>query len=68
LNQEKVTEPERLQSILEEAFLTVAEKKLYLRADGDLEYGKLVDIYEMIREAGIENIAIIVDKKTEIVG
>lgn len=68
VNQDKITEPERLQSILEEAFLTVAEKKLYLRADGDLEYGKLVDIYEMIREAGIENIAIIVDKKTDIVG
>jgi biopolymer transport protein TolR len=65
LNQDKVTNQEALQSMLEEAFLTVAEKKLYLKADGDLEYGVLIDLYEKIRAAGIENIAIITDKKTE---
>lgn len=65
LNQEKVTNQEALQGMLEEAFLTVAEKKLYLKADGDLEYGVLIDLYEKIRAAGIENIAIITDKKTE---
>ena len=64
LNQDKVADPERLQSQLEEAFLTVTDKKLYLKVDGDLEYGKLVDVYEQIRGAGIENIAIIADKKT----
>jgi biopolymer transport protein TolR len=67
LNQDNIT-LEKLQSQLEEAFLTVTEKKLYLKADGDLEYGKLVDIYNAIREAGIENIAIITEKKTEKVG
>ncbi len=65
LNQEKVTNQEALQGMLEEAFLTVAEKKLYLKADGDLEYGVLIDLYEKIRAAGIENIAIITDKRTE---
>ncbi|MCX6561644.1 MAG: biopolymer transporter ExbD [Candidatus Aminicenantes bacterium] len=65
LNQDKVTNQEALQSMLEEAFLTVAEKKLYLKADGDLEYGVLIDLYVKIRAAGIENIAIITDKKTE---
>jgi biopolymer transport protein ExbD len=64
LNQEKVT-LETLQVQLEEAFLTVQDKKLYLKADGDLEYGKLIDIYEKIREAGLENIAIITEKKTD---
>ena len=66
LNQEKTT-LDKLQSQLEEAFLTVQEKKLYLKIDGDLEYGKLVEpdgIYFKIREAGIENIAVITEKKT----
>lgn len=69
LNQEKITNPENLQSIMEEAFLTVTEKKLYIKIDGDLEYGRLTDpdtgLYHKIRAAGIENIAIITDKKTE---
>ncbi len=65
LNQEKITNPENLQSMLEEAFLTVTDKKLYLKADGDLEYGVIVEIYEKIRNVGIENIAIITEKKTE---
>ena len=65
INQDKVTDPERLQSLLEEVFLTVQDKKLYLRADGDLEYGKLIEVYEKVRAAGIENIAIITEAKTE---
>lgn len=65
LNNEKVTNLDALQGMLEEAFLTVVEKKLYLKADGDLEYGVLIDLYEKIRAAGIENIAIITEKKTE---
>jgi len=65
INQDKVTDPERLQTLLEEVFLTVQEKKLYLRADGDLEYGKLIEVYEKVRAAGIENIAIITEAKTE---
>ena len=66
LNQEKTT-LDKLQGQLEEAFLTVQDKKIYLKIDGDLEYGKLVEpdgIYFKIREAGIENIAIITEKKT----
>jgi biopolymer transport protein TolR len=66
LNQDKIT-VENLSSRLEEAFLNIQERKLYLRIDGDLEYGKLVEpngIYDKIREAGIENIAIIAEKKT----
>jgi len=64
LNADKVTIDD-IASRLEEEFLTVQDKKLYIKADGELEYGKLVDIYEKIREAGIENIAIITQKKTE---
>ena len=69
LKQDKVTNPDSLQSMIEEAFLTVTDKKLYLKIDGELEYGRLTDpdtgLYHKIRAAGIENIAIITEKKTE---
>ncbi|MGB8953423.1 MAG: biopolymer transporter ExbD [Candidatus Aminicenantales bacterium] len=68
VNQDKIDNIDNLQSILEELYLTANDKKLYLRADQDLEYGVLVDLYEKIREAGIEEIAIITEKKTEKVG
>lgn len=56
---------ENLQNTLEEALLTATEKKLFLRADQDLEFGKIVDILDLIRESGIEVMGIITEKKTE---
>ncbi len=64
LKEAKVT-MENLQTALEEAFLTVSEKKLYIKADQDLEYGKIVDLIDVMREAGIEIVGIITDKKAE---
>ena len=64
VNQDKVT-METLQNALEEAFLTVADKKLYLKADQDLEYGNIVDLIDIIRAANIEIVGIITEKKTE---
>jgi biopolymer transport protein ExbD len=64
LNQEAVT-LEQLQSKLEEAFLTAQDKRLYLRADLDLEYGKIVDMIDVIRESGVEIVGIITQKKAE---
>ncbi|MBC7350206.1 MAG: biopolymer transporter ExbD [Candidatus Aminicenantes bacterium] len=48
---------------LEEAFLTASEKKLYIRADANLEFGKMIDVIDMIREAGIELVGIITERK-----
>lgn len=48
---------------LEEAFLQAAEKKLYIRADSNLEFGKMIDVIDMIREAGIELVGIITERK-----
>lgn len=64
INQDQVT-LENLQTLIEEAFLTVSEKKIYLKADQDLEYGKIVDLIEVVKEAGIEVVGIITEKKTE---
>jgi len=64
LKNEKVT-ADNLQTKLEEAFMTVSEKKLYVRADSDMEYGKIVRLIDIIRESGIEVVGIITEKKAE---
>jgi len=64
LNQELVTE-ENLATALEEVLQTASDKKLYLRADQDLEFGRLVEIIAPLKEAGVEIVGIIAEKKTD---
>ncbi len=64
VNADEATE-ETLQLLLEDAMMTASDKKLYLKADQELEYGNIVDIIDIIKEAGIEIIGIIADKKAE---
>ncbi len=64
VNQDKIA-ADNLQTKLEEAFLTVPDKKLYVKADQDLEYGKLVELIDKIKEAGVEIVGIVTEKKTE---
>lgn len=64
VNQDKATD-ETLATLLEEAFLSATEKKLYLRADMDLEYGKIVDIIDILKDTGVEIVGIITEKKAE---
>ncbi|MGA2534144.1 MAG: biopolymer transporter ExbD [Candidatus Aminicenantales bacterium] len=65
INHDKVN-LENLQNGLEEAFLTVSEKKLYLRMDGELEFGILAErILDIIKSSGVEVVGIITEKKTE---
>ena len=64
VNQQQATE-ETLQTLLEEEFLTATDKRLYLRADQDLEYGKIVDIIEILKTSGVEIVGIITEKKAE---
>ncbi|MBN1224012.1 MAG: biopolymer transporter ExbD [Candidatus Aminicenantes bacterium] len=64
VNEDQV-QVENLASILEEAFLSASDKRLYLRADQDLEYGNVVDLIDIMKDAGVEIVGIITDKKTE---
>jgi len=64
LNEQPITK-ENLQTMLEEALITASERKLYLRADQELEYGIILDLIPLIKEADIEIIGIIAEKKTE---
>jgi len=54
-----------LQTMVEEAFMTASDKRLYLRADGELEYGNIVDVVEILKAAGVEIVGIITEVKTE---
>ncbi len=64
LGQDQVTMG-NLQTLIEEAFMTATDKRLYLRADGELEYGNIVDIVEILKAAGVEIVGIITEVKTE---
>jgi biopolymer transport protein ExbD len=64
IGQDQVT-MDNLQTIIEEAFMTATDKRLYLRADGELEYGNIVDIVEILKIAGVEIVGIITEVKTE---
>lgn len=64
VNQQQAT-TETLQTLLEEAFMTASDKRLYLRADQDLEYGKVVDVIEILKNSGVEIVGIITEKKAE---
>jgi biopolymer transport protein ExbD len=64
LNQELVTQ-ENLQLMVEEAFMTATDKKLYLRADGKLEYGRIIEIAMVLQEAGVEIVGIITEVRAE---
>jgi biopolymer transport protein TolR len=50
--------------MIEEAFMTASDKRLYLRADGELEYGNIVDVVEVLKAAGVEIVGIITEIKT----
>lgn len=64
LNQELIQQ-ENLQLMVEETFMTATDKKLYLRADGELEYGKVIDIAMILQEAGVEIVGIITEVRAE---
>ena len=64
VNEQQATE-ETLQMMLEEALITATERKLYLKADQEVEYGIILDLIPYIREADIEIMGIIAEKKTK---
>ncbi len=64
LNSDEATE-DNLQLLLEDALMTASDKKLYLKADQEMEYGRLVDVINIVKAAGVDLVGIIAEKKTE---
>jgi len=64
LNQQPVT-MENLQVMVEEAFLTATDTRLYIRADGETEYGEILEIAMILKDAGVEIVGIITEVRAE---
>ncbi len=64
LNQEPVT-MDNLQLMVEEAFLQASDNKLYIRADGDTEYGEILEVAMVLKDAGVEIVGIITEVRAE---
>lgn len=64
LKEQQVTK-ENLSTAVEEALLNASDKRLYLRADEDLEFGSIVEIIELLKDAGVDVVGIITEPKTE---
>ncbi len=64
LNQQPVT-MENLQLMVEEAFLTATDTRLYIRADGETEYGRIIEIAYILKDAGVEIVGIITEVRAE---
>ncbi len=59
----------KLPSLIEEAFEkitgeTAGEKKLMLKADIEVEYGRIVELISELKRSGIEDIGIITEQST----
>lgn len=67
VNEDQV-QADNLALVLEEAFLSASDKRLYLRADSDLEYGNVVDVIDIMKDAGVEIVGIITEKKKTAAG
>ena len=65
VNDQKVDDRNPLQILLEDALMQAADKKLYLKADQDLNFGDIVELIGTMKNAGVEDIGIITDKKAE---
>lgn len=63
VNTEPATE-ENLQQLLEDALMVASDRRLYLKADQELEYGMLVELIDILKAAGVEDFGIIVDPET----
>jgi biopolymer transport protein TolR len=64
LNQQPVT-MENLQLMVEEAFLTASDTRLYIRADGETEYGEILEVAMILKDAGVEIVGIITEVRAE---
>lgn len=61
-NTDQVT-PDQLPAKLRERVSRGAERRVYIRADRRCKYGKVVQVLDSVRSAGIEDIAFLVEER-----
>jgi biopolymer transport protein ExbD len=57
--------PERLEDALKQIYANREDKKMYFRADANLDYGKVEDGLQIARRAGVRVLATIAEEKRE---
>jgi biopolymer transport protein TolR len=52
-----------LESRIKSYFVGKEKKIVFLKADKDVSYGYMIDVMDVLKKAGIQNVGLIVDKK-----
>ena len=52
-----------LESRIKNYFVGKEKKLVFLKADKDVSYGYMIDVMDVLKKAGIQNVGLIVDKK-----
>jgi biopolymer transport protein TolR len=68
VNKSPVSNMEDLDQRLKDIFQTRSDKTMFVRADGKIPYGKVVDAMDVAKGAGVERIGIISEKMIEQAG
>jgi len=55
--------PNGLKDKIRERLKQGAERKVYIKADARVHYGAVVEVLDGVRDAGIQNVAFIVDQR-----
>ena len=68
VNKSPVSNMEELDQRLKDIFQTRSDKTMFVRADGKIPYGRVVDAMDVAKGAGVERIGIISEKMIEQAG
>ena len=68
VNKSPVSNMEDLDQRLKDIFQTRSDKTMFVRADGKIPYGKVVEAMDVAKGAGVERIGIISEKMIEQAG
>ena len=68
VNKSPVSNMEDLDQRLKDIFQTRSDKTMFVRADGKIPYGKVVEAMDVAKGAGVERIGIISEKMVEQAG
>ena len=66
LNQVKVGNPTtELTPLIKERLEEVQDKVIYLKGDEGIEYGKIMEVMDLVRAGGVEEVALIAEPKVQ---
>ena len=55
-------QPEQLPQLVGDALATELDKTVYLKADARATYGRVVEVVDQVRSAGVDNLGLITER------